>query len=142
MLLSMLTPRADRAYQFWDQQMKYFFQQFPLPLLENVVTFRKATGPDPHPVWISLVPYALGLVGSFGRRGARLAALAGIMALFVIMGFGLSLYLNMPDPQPRERHYVFGGMYLAYALWIGLGWVAIVEWIRTQLPSAPALARW
>ena len=34
MLLSMLTPRADRAYQFWDQQMKYFFQQFPFPLLE------------------------------------------------------------------------------------------------------------
>ena len=42
MLLSMLTPRADRAYQFWDQQMKYFFQQFPFPQLEHVVTFRKA----------------------------------------------------------------------------------------------------
>ena len=46
----------------------------------------------------------------------------------------------MPDPQPRERHYVFGGMYLAYALWIGLGWVAIVEGIRKRLPSVPALA--
>ena len=55
------------------------------------------------------------------------------------MGFGLSLYLNMPDPQPRERHYVFGGMYLAYALWIGLGWVAIVEWVRTRWASAPLL---
>jgi len=140
MLLSMLTPRADRAYQFWDQQMKYFFQQFPFPLLERVVTFRKATGPDAHPVWISLVPYALGLVGLVWQARRDWRRFAGIMALFVIMGFGLSLYLNMPDPQPRERHYVFGGMYLAYALWIGLGWVAVVEWVRTRWPSAPALA--
>ena len=43
------------------------------------------------------------------------------------------MYLNMPDPQPRERHYVFGGMYLAFALWIGLGWVAIIEAIREKL---------
>ncbi len=32
-LLGLFTPRADRAYQFWHQQMKYFFQQFPFPLL-------------------------------------------------------------------------------------------------------------
>ena len=127
MLLSMLNPRADRAYQFWDQQMKYFFQQFPFPLLERVVTFRKATGAEAHPIWISLVPYGLGLVGLVWQARRDWRRFAAIMALFVIMGFGLSLYLNMPDPQPRERHYVFGGMYLAYALWIGLGWVAIVE---------------
>ena len=139
MLLSMLTPRADRAYQFWDQQMKYFFQQFPFPLLERVVTFRKATGPDAHPVWISLVPYALGLVGLVWQARRDWRRFAGIMALFVIMGFGLSLYLNMPDPQPRERHYVFGGMYLAYALWIGLGWIAVVEWVRTQVSSTPVV---
>ena len=31
-LLGMLVPRASRMYQFWDQQMKYFFQQFlPMP---------------------------------------------------------------------------------------------------------------
>ena len=87
------------------------------------MTFRKATVRTPIP-WVPLF-YALGVCVGLAVA-ARLAALAGIMALFVIMGFGLSLYLNMPDPQPRERHYVFGGMYLAYALWIGLGWVAVV----------------
>ena len=140
MLLSMLNPRADRAYQFWDQQMKYFFQQFPFPLLERVVTFRKATGAEPHPVWISLVPYGLGLIGLFWQARRDWRRFAAIMALFVIMGFGLSLYLNMPDPQPRERHYVFGGMYLAYALWIGLGWTAAIEWLRTRVPSVALLA--
>ena len=133
MLLSMLTPRADRAYQFWDQQMKYFFQQFPFPFLEQVIVFRKATSPEPHPVSISWIPYTLGLVGLLWQRKNDWQRFLAILVLFVVMGFGLSFYLNMPDPQPRERHYVFGGMYLAYALWIGLGWTAIVEWIRPKL---------
>ena len=118
MLLSMLTPRADRAYQFWDQQMKYFFQQFPFPFLEQVTVFRKATSPEPHPVSISWIRYSLGLVGLLWQRKRDWRRFLAILALFVVMGFGLSFYLNMPDPQPRERHHVFGGMYLAYALWI------------------------
>ena len=133
MLLSMFTPRADRAYQFWDQQMKYFFQQFPFPLLEQVAVFRKATSPEPHPVSISWIPYTLGLIGLLWQRQRDWQRFLAILALFVVMGFGLSFYLNMPDPQPRERHYVFGGMYLAYALWIGLGWTAIIEWMRPRL---------
>ena len=133
MLTTMLNARADRAYQFWDQQMKYFFQQFPFPLLERTVTFRKATGDIPHPILISLIPYGLGLWGFFWHAQRDWRRFAAIFAMFLIMGFGLSMYLNMPDPQPRERHYVFGGMYLAFALWIGLGWVAIIEAIRGKL---------
>ena len=102
MLLSMLTPRADRAYQFWDQQMKYFFQQFPFPFLEQVTVFRKATSPEPHPVSISWIPYSLGLVGLLWQRKRDWRRFLAILALFVVMGFGLSFYLNMPDPQPRE----------------------------------------
>jgi hypothetical protein len=62
-----------------------------------------------------------------------------VLSIFVIMGFGLSFYLNMPDPQPRERHYVFGGMYLVFALWIGLGWTAVIESLRQRLPNAKPL---
>jgi tetratricopeptide (TPR) repeat protein len=133
MLTTMLNARADRAYQFWDQQMKYFFQQFPFPLLERTVTFRKATGDIPQPILISLIPYGLGLWGFFWHAQRDWRRFAAIFAMFLIMGFGLSMYLNMPDPQPRERHYVFGGMYLAFSLWIGLGWVAIIEAIREKL---------
>ncbi len=132
MLTTMLTARASRTYQFWDQQMKYFFQQFPFPLLERVEVFRKATINMPDPVSISLVPYGLGLWGLFWHGRRDWPRFGGVLLLFLIMGFGLSLYLNMPDPQPRERHYVFGGMYLAFALWIGLGWLGIVESVRQQ----------
>jgi len=140
MLTTMLNARADRAFQFWDVQMKYFFQQFPFPLLERTVTFRKTTGDIPHPIFISLIPYSLGLWGLFWHAQRDWRRFAAIFAMFLIMGFGLSMYLNMPDPQPRERHYVFGGMYLAFALWIGLGWVAIIESIREKLAKlSPSL---
>ena len=102
MLTTMLTARASRTYQFWDQQMKYFFQQFPFPLLERDVVFRKATINLPDRVSISLIPYGLGLWGLWwhGRRDWR--RFGGVLLLFLIMGFGLSLYLNMPDPQPAR----------------------------------------
>jgi tetratricopeptide (TPR) repeat protein len=132
MLLGMFRGRAARAYQFWDLQLKYFLQQFPWPWAQLRLSFRQATEALPDVVAVSLVPYGLGLwgLGWHGRQDWKRGVAVG--AMFVVMGFGLSLYLNMPDPQPRERHYVFGGMYLAFALWIGLGWTGLLELVRRQ----------
>ena len=132
-LTGMLSARASRVYQFWHLQMKYFFQQFPFPLLERVIEFRKATDQSRDIVSVSLVPYLLGLGGLVWHLRRDWRRFAAIFALFVIMGFGLSMYLNMPDPQPRERHYVFGGMFYAFAIWMGLGWAGIVDSLRRQI---------
>ena len=131
-LLGMLTERSSRSYQLWHQQMKYFFQQWPFPFLERDHIFRWATEDAPHVISISLVPMVVGLGGLLwhGKRDWR--RFLAVLTMFVIMGLGLSLYLNMPDPQPRERHYVFGGMFLAWTLWMGLGWTALVDTIRRQ----------
>ena len=131
-LLGMLQGRAPRAYQFWGLQMKYFFQQFPLSLLEVPVLFRRATEAVEEVVWISLLPYGLGFGGLVWHAWRDRKRFWAVLALFVVMGFGLSLYLNMPDPQPRERHYVFGGMFCAFALWMGLAWTGLVEWVRSR----------
>ena len=138
-LLGMLQARATRTYQFWHLQMKYFFQQFPFPLLERTVEFRRATENARDVVSVSLIPYLLGVAGLLwhGRRDWK--RFLAVLSMFLIMGFGLSLYLNMLDPQPRERHYVFGGMYFAFALWIGLGWIAIVEGLRLRFALRGAL---
>ncbi len=132
MVLTMLEPRASRTYQLWHQQFKYFFQQFPFPLLNRDLVFRWATENAPHTISVSLIPYALGAWGLVwhGRRDWR--RFAALLAIFLIMGFGLSFYLNMQDPQPRERHYVFGGMFFAFAIWMGLGWTGIVEYARQR----------
>ena len=131
-LLGMLTGRASRTYQFWHQQMKYFFQQFPFPLLERNFTFRWATENAPHIIAISPIPILLGVFGFGWHLKADWRRFLAFFALLLIMGIGLSFYLNMPDPQPRERHYVFGGMFLAFALWMGLGWTGLVELARQR----------
>ena len=131
-LLGMLTGRSTRTYQFWHQQMKYFFQQFPFPLLERGFTFRWATENAPHIIHISPIPFLLGLFGFGWHLKADWRRFAAFLGMFLIMGFGLSFYLNMPDPQPRERHYVFGGMFLAFSLWMGLGWTGLVEIARER----------
>ena len=141
MLLMMLEPRASRAYQLWEQQFKYFFQQFPFPLLNRDLIFRLATENAPHTISVSLIPYALGIWGLVWHGLRDWRRFAALLAIFLIMGFGLSFYLNMQDPQPRERHYVFGGMFFAFAIWMGLGWTGIVELARQRWRLArPVLA--
>ena len=139
-LLGVFQARASRVFQFWHLQMKYFFQQFPFSVLEIPSQFRRATDGTMEQVNISLVPFGLGLAGMiwhFLRDRYRFWA---VLALFLVMGFGLSMYLNMPDPQPRERHYVFGGMFCAFALWIGLAWTALLETVREHF--AGGIPRW
>ena len=138
-LLGMLQARATRTYQFWHLQMKYFFQQFPFPLLDRAVEFRRATENVKDMVSVSPVPYLLGLGGLLWHWRRDWKRFLAILSMFLIMGFGLSLYLNMQDPQPRERHYVFGGMFYAFALWIGLGWIGIVESLRRRFALRGAL---
>ena len=130
-LLGMLTARSSRAYQFWHQQFKYFLQQFPF-VLSRDFTFRWATEQAAHVISVSPIPYLLGLGGMVWHARKDGRRFLAFLALFVIMGFGLSFYLNMPDPQPRERHYVFGGMFLAFAMWMGLGWTGVAEWVRQR----------
>lgn len=132
-LLGMLTPRADRVYQLWHQQFKYFLQQWPFPFLERDMVFRWATERTPHVISVSAVPLLAGLLGLGWQLRRDWRRFLALFLMFLVMGFGLSFYLNMPDPQPRERHYVFGGMFLAWAVWMGLGWTAVLEALRRRL---------
>ena len=141
MLLQILEPRASRVYQLWHQQFKYFFQQFPFQLGTFWAQFRWATENVPHYISVSVFPYLLGVFGLIWHARRDVRRFLAVVVLFVVMGFGLSLYLNMPDPQPRERHYVFGGMFFAFALWMGLGWSGVIELLRERFASlrGPAL---
>ncbi len=133
LLAGMLEAKASRLYQFWHLQMKYFFAQFQFPLGESAVEFRRATDPARQSVAVSVLPYLLGLGGLLWQARRDWRRFLAVLTLFATMGFGLSAYLNMSDPQPRERHYVFVGMFYAFALWMGLGWSGLVETLGRRL---------
>ena len=122
MFLSVFQRKAAFVdYQLWTMYFKYFFAQFPVPGLSFVSeAFRKATDPEVYPIEISLIPYLLGIVGigEHWRRDPH--RFWGMMVLFVLTGLGLTVYLNMEDPQPRERDYVFVGSFAVFSIWMGM----------------------
>ena len=88
-----------------------------------------------HNVFYCL-PLILGLVGLFwqawrGRRGIRQFWV--VFFLFFMTGLAIVLYLNQTPQQPRERDYAYAGSFYAYAIWCGLGVLAIYDLLKKKL---------
>jgi hypothetical protein len=49
--------------------------------------------------------------------------------LFLMMGVVLVIYLNSPPVEPRERDYIYVGSFYAFAIWVGLGVMALAHLI-------------
>ena len=76
------------------------------------------------------IPLILGVIGmAWQFKNDHKHALA-VLALFFMTGLAIVLYLNQPDPQPRERDYSYVGSFFAFAIWIGLGYTGVMELIR------------
>ena len=45
--------------------------------------------------------------------------------LWFFTGLAIVSYVNQPSVQPRERDYSYVGSFYAFAIWIGLGVIAI-----------------
>ncbi|RUT78407.1 glycosyltransferase family 117 protein [Ancylomarina longa] len=50
-----------------------------------------------------------------------------ILLLFLFTGLAIVVYLNQSPLQPRERDYAYAGSFYAFAIWIGLGFLSILE---------------
>jgi len=79
------------------------------------------------------LPLLLGVLGLVFhvRRDARSAGIVGLLFLFT--GLAIVVYLNQPPIEPRERDYTFTGATFAFAIWIGLGVLALAELLKTVL---------
>ncbi len=80
-----------------------------------------------------LLPLLLGLCGLVYHimRNKKDAFIVFIM--FFMTGIAIGIYLNMPPRQPRERDYAFVGSFSFFAIWIGLGVMALADWITRLL---------
>ena len=48
-------------------------------------------------------------------------------------GLAIVLYLNQTPQQPRERDYAYAGSFYAYAIWCGLGVLAIYDMLKKRV---------
>ncbi len=84
------------------------------------------------------LPILLGLIGFFYHFKKSREDAVVILTLFLFTGFFIILYLNFPAHQPRERDYAYVGSYQTFIIWIGLGVLAIVDWLSKRLNKTMA----
>jgi hypothetical protein len=75
------------------------------------------------------LPLLLGLIGLIyqvqkDQRNAWVVTL-----LFAFTGLAIVVYTNHKPFEPRERDYAFVGSFYVFAIWIGLGVIALYEWM-------------
>ncbi|MEO6977872.1 MAG: DUF2723 domain-containing protein [Mucilaginibacter sp.] len=79
------------------------------------------------------LPFILGLLGAaYHFKRSKRDALV-IALLFFFTGIAIVLYVNQNGIQPRERDYSYVGSFYAFAIWIGLGVIALIEFARKKL---------
>jgi hypothetical protein len=74
-----------------------------------------------------MLPLILGLVGFFFQAKKDPKYFYVNLMLFLMMGVVLVLYLNSPPIEPRERDYIYVGSFYAFAIWVGLGTLALAH---------------
>ena len=55
-----------------------------------------------------------------------------VFFLFFMTGLAIVIYLNQTPMQPRERDYAYAGSFYAYAIWCGLGVLAIIDLLKEK----------
>jgi hypothetical protein len=78
------------------------------------------------------LPFIIGMLGCIYhfQRNKRDALI--VLLLFFFTGLAIVIYVNQPSIQPRERDYSYVGSFYAFAIWIGLGVVALAELIQIK----------
>ena len=111
---SLFMTMFQRKAPFWEYQVKQMYIRYLGWQFFDIARF-------------AAIPFLLGIFGFVhhfyrDKKGAFVN-----LVLFLLTGFGILLYLNQDDPQPRERDYAYVGSYFAFAIWIGLGALSLAE---------------
>ena len=116
---------------FWRYQVHHMYTRYFLWQFVGMEGDAQNSGVDVTKFWA--LPLLLGFIGMalhFQKDGKRAFT---ILSLFLMAGYGIILYLNQNDPQPRERDYSYVGSFYAFAIWIGIGAVYLLDLVKHWL---------
>ncbi|MBQ0034949.1 MAG: DUF2723 domain-containing protein [Bacteroidales bacterium] len=80
----------------------------------------------------------LGIVYQLMKKKAGAENFTLTFLLFFLTGLAIVVYLNQTPYQPRERDYAYAGSFYAFCIWIGLGVMAIAEWVGEYVKKSRA----
>jgi hypothetical protein len=87
-----------------------------------------------------MIPFVLGIIGLLFQYKEDFNNFLFVLMLFLMMGLVLVLYLNSPPVEPRERDYIYVGSFYAFAIWIGIGVLALYHFIAKIISNKVAVA--
>lgn len=93
---------------------------------------------DPSRNTYFFLPLILGILGAFWHFGKNQKDAGVVGLLFFFTGLAIVLYLNQNPLQPRERDYAYAGSFYAFAIWMGLGVVAIADFLTKKVNAKTA----
>ena len=76
-----------------------------------------------------MLPFFLGLFGFLFQYQQNKKDFIVTGLLFFFTGLAIVLYLNQVSLQPRESDYAYVGSFYAFAIWIGLGVLQVIQWL-------------
>jgi hypothetical protein len=81
------------------------------------------------------LPFILGIMGLVYhiKKDGKDALVIGL--LFFFTGLAIVFYLNQAGNQPRERDYAFVGSFYAFAFWIGIGVLYVIDLLTPLIKS-------
>jgi hypothetical protein len=142
---------SDWSY-FWDYQvghmyLRYFAWQF-IGRQSDIQDTGIATGFESnsryknnpaHNVYFFL-PFIVGLIGMIFHFQKDWKRALSVLALFIMTGLAIVVFLNQYPFQPRERDYAYVGSFFAFSIWIGLGANGLIELAKDMLSNNKWLA--
>ncbi len=86
------------------------------------------------------LPLIFGLLGMFFHFSQRPKEAFAVLALFILTGLAIIVFLNQPPSEPRERDYAFAGSIFTFCIWIGMSVPLLYATFRNKIGSAMAAA--
>ena len=79
-----------------------------------------------------LLPLLLGMIGFIFHVNRSFKDALVVFMIFFMTGIAILIYLNQTPFQPRERDYAYAGSFYAFAIWIGLGVIALLNKVPSK----------
>ena len=76
------------------------------------------------------LPLILGIIGLMFCYKYDIKSFWILLLLFLFTGLALKFYLNERPFEPRERDYALVGSFYVFSIWIGMGYTAILYYIK------------
>lgn len=95
---------------------------------------------DPSRNTYFFLPMLLGIAGAIWLYRQHKPYSFVLTLFFIFTGVAIVVYLNQTPMQPRERDYAYAGSFYAFAIWIGLGAIALMRFIRRFMQYRYAVA--